>query len=150
MSNLTPFNNPFLVGFDELEQLLLRVAKGADSFPPYNVEQLDASTFQITMAVAGYSEEDLELTQEENQLVIRGRQEPNPNRHFLHQGIAARSFIKSFVLADGMKIKKVVLENGLLIIALQKPEKKPNIKRIEITKRSKTVQLDKKGVIDAE
>lgn len=150
MSNLTPFNNPFLVGFDELEQLLLRVAKGADSFPPYNVEQLNASTFQITMAVAGYSEEDLELTQEENQLVIRGRQEPNPNRHFLHQGIAARSFIKSFVLADGMKIENVVLENGLLIITLQKPEKKPNIKKIEITKRSKTIQLNKKGVLDAE
>ena len=147
MSNLTPFNNPFLVGFDELEQLLLRVAKGADSFPPYNVEQLDPATFQITMAVAGYSEDDLELTQEENQLVIRGRQEPNPNRHFLHQGIAARSFIKSFVLADGMKIENVILENGLLIITLQKPEKKPNIKKIEITKRAKTVHLDKKGAL---
>ena len=141
MPNLTPFNNPFLVGFDELEQILLRVAKGADSFPPYNVEQLDAFTFQITMAVAGYSNEDLDLTQEDNQLVIRGRQEQNPNRHFLHQGIAARSFIKSFVLADGMQIKGAVLENGLLIITLQKPQKKPNIKRIEITKKSQTIHL---------
>ena len=143
MPNLTPFNNPFLVGFDELEQILLRVAKGADSFPPYNVEQLDAFTFQITMAVAGYSNEDLDLTQEDNQLVIRGRQEQNPNRHFLHQGIAARSFIKSFVLADGMQIKGAVLENGLLIITLQKPQKKPNIKRIEITKKSQTIHLKK-------
>ena len=144
MSDLTPFNNPFLVGFDELEQMLLRVAKGADSFPPYNLEQLNSTTFQITMAVAGYSDNDLDLTQEENQLVIRGRQEQDPNRHFLHQGIAARSFIKSFVLADGMQIKGAVLENGLLIITLQKPQKKPNIKRIAITKNVKTIDLNKK------
>ena len=148
MPNLTPFNNPFLVGFDELEQMLLRVAKGADSFPPYNVEQLDATTFEITMAVAGYSEEDLDIMQEDNQLVIRGRQEHDPNRHYLHQGIAARSFIKSFVLADGMQIKGAVLENGLLIITLQKPQKNPNIKKIAITKKSKTVQLNKKGKPD--
>ncbi|MBQ4471956.1 MAG: Hsp20 family protein [Alphaproteobacteria bacterium] len=145
MPNLTPFNNPFLVGFDELEQMLLRVAKGADSFPPYNVEQLDAATFQITMAVAGYSEEDLDILQEDNQLVIRGRQEHDPNRHYLHQGIAARSFLKSFVLADGMKIDNAVLENGLLIITLQKPQKNPNIKKIAITKKSKTVHLNRKG-----
>ena len=145
MPNLTPFNNPFLVGFDELEQLLCRVAKGADSFPPYNVEQLDPTTFQISMAVAGYAEQDLEVSQQENQLVVRGRQEPNPNRHFLHQGIAARSFIKSFVLADGMIIKGALLENGLLIITLQKPQKKPNIKKIEITQKSKPVHLHKKG-----
>ena len=148
MPNLTPFNNPFLVGFDELEQMLLRVAKGADSFPPYNVEQLDASTFEITMAVAGYSEADLDIAQEDNQLVIRGRQEHDPNRHYLHQGIAARSFIKSFVLADGMQVKGAILENGLLIISLQKPQKRPNIKRIAITKKSKTVQLNKKGELD--
>ena len=143
MSNLTPFNNPFLVGFDELEQMLLRVAKGADSFPPYNIEQLDPVTFGITMAVAGYSEEDLEIIQEDNQLVIRGRQEHDPSRHYLHQGIAARSFIKSFVLADGMKIGSAVLENGLLTIVLQKPQKNPNIKKIAITKKSKTITLNK-------
>ena len=148
MPNLTPFNNPFLVGFDELEQMLLRVAKGADSFPPYNVEQLDPTTFEITMAVAGYTQEDLDIIQEDNQLVIRGQQEHNPNRHYLHQGIAARSFIKSFVLADGMQIKGALLENGLLIITLQKPQKTPNIKRIEIQKKSKTVHLKKKGTLD--
>ena len=125
--------------------MLLRVAKGADSFPPYNVEQLDAATFQITMAVAGYSEEDLDILQEDNQLVIRGRQEHDPNRHYLHQGIAARSFLKSFVLADGMKIDNAVLENGLLTITLQKPQKNPNIKKIAITKKSKAVHLNKKG-----
>jgi len=148
MSNLTPFNNPFLVGFDELEQILLRVAKGADSFPPYNVEQLDQTTFAITMAVAGYTEDDLDLVQEDNQLIIRGRQEHDANRHYLHQGIAARSFIKSFVLADGMQIKGALLENGLLIITLQKPQKSPNIKKIEIHKKSKTVHLKKKGKIE--
>ena len=145
MSELTPFNNPFLVGFNELEQLLCRVAKGADSFPPYNVEQLSPTSFQITMAVAGYAEENLEITEEENQLIIRGRQEPHPGRHYLHQGIAARSFIKSFVLADGMQITGAVLENGLLIITLHKPQKSPNIKRIAIQTQSKTVQLKKKG-----
>lgn len=148
MSNLTPFSNPFLVGFNELEQMLLRVAKGADSFPPYNVEQINNTTFEITMAVAGYSESDLELVQEDNQLIIRGHQEHTPNRHYLHQGIAARSFIKSFVLADGMTIQGAVLENGLLMITLQKPQKTPNIKKIEIKKTSKTVQLNKKGEAD--
>lgn len=148
MPSLTPFNNPFLVGFDELEQMLLRVAKGADSFPPYNVEQLDATTFEITIAVAGYSESDLDILQEDNQLIIRGRQEHNPNRHFLHQGIAARSFIKSFVLADGMQIKGALLENGLLIITLQKPQKSSNIKKIEIQKKSKTVHLNRKRKTD--
>lgn len=148
MSNLTPFSNPFLVGFNELEQMLLRVAKGADSFPPYNVEQINNTTFEITMAVAGYSESDLELVQEDNQLIIRGHQEHNPNRHYLHQGIAARSFIKSFVLADGMTIQGAVLENGLLMITLQKPQKTPNIKKIEIKKTLKTVQLNKKGEAD--
>lgn len=143
MPNLTPFNNPFLVGFDEFEQMLLRVAKGADSFPPYNIEQLDPLTFSITLAVAGYSEDDLDIVQEDNQLIVRGRQEHDPNRHYLHQGIAARSFIKSFVLADGMKIESATLENGLLAIVLQKPKKNPNIKKIAITKKSKTIQLKK-------
>ena len=145
MSNLTPFNNPFLVGFDELEQMLLRVAKGADSFPPYNIEQVSPTLFEITFAVAGYSDNDLDVVQEDNQLIVRGHQEHNPDRHYLHQGIASRSFIKSFVLADGMEIAGAVLENGLLIITLQKPEKRPNIKRIAIAKRSKTVNLNKKG-----
>ena len=145
MSNLTPFNNPFLVGFDELEQMLLRVAKGADSFPPYNIEQISQTVFEITLAVAGYSENDLDVVQEDNQLVVRGHQEHDSDHHFLHQGIASRSFIKSFVLADGMKIAGAILENGLLTITLQKPEKRPNIKKIAITKRSQTINLNKKG-----
>jgi len=127
MPNLTPFNNPFLVGFGDSEQ------------------HLDATTFQITMAVAGYTDDDLDIAQEDNQLIVRGRQEHDPNRHYLHQGIAARSFIKSFVLADGMQIKGAVLENGLLIITLQKPQKSPNIKKIEIQKKSKAVHLNQKG-----
>ena len=148
MPSLSPFNNPFLVGFNELEQMLLRVAKGADSFPPYNVEQLDATTFEITLAVAGYAEQDLDISQEDNQLIVRGRQEHDLSRHYLHQGIAARSFIKSFVLADGMQIKKAVLENGLLAITLQRPQKSPNIKKIEIQNKSGKVTLKKKGKTD--
>ena len=143
MPNLSPFNNPFLLGFDELEQILCRVAKGADSFPPYNVEQLDPEMLRITLAVAGYDEPDLEVLQDDNQLIIRGAQEHDPNRHFLHQGIAARSFIKSFVLADGMTIENIILENGLLSIDLRRPKKHINVKKLTITKKSKPVTITK-------
>ena len=107
MPNLSPFNNPFLLGFDELEQILCRVAKGADSFPPYNVEQISPELLRMTFAVAGYKEEELEVMQEGNQLIIRGHQEPDENRHFLHRGIAARSFLKSFILAERSEERRV-------------------------------------------
>ena len=94
---MNPFQNPFMLGFDDLEDLLFRVSKGADSFPPYNVEQIDEELLRMSLAVAGYSEEDLDVSQENNQLVIRGHQEQDPNRRFLHRGIAARNFIKSFI-----------------------------------------------------
>jgi len=144
MPNLTPFNNPFLIGFNELEQMLLRVAKGADSFPPYNIEQKTPTIFEITLAVAGYSEADLSVTIEDNQLIVRGQQEHDATRHYLHQGIAARSFIKTFVLADGMEIVEALLENGLLTLTLQKPKKCPNIKTIAIQKKSKPLHLEGK------
>ena len=143
MPNLSPFNNPFLLGFDELEQILCRVAKGADSFPPYNVEQINTELLRITLAVAGYDEPDLEILQEENQLIIRGAQEHDPNRHFLHQGIAARSFVKSFVLADGMTVENIILENGLLSIDLRRPKKHITIKKLTIQKKSKPVTIKK-------
>jgi HSP20 family molecular chaperone IbpA len=88
-----------MLGFDELEQMLARMNKSAEGFPPYNIEQLDDTYLRITLAVAGYLEDNLDITLEDNQLVIRGHQENNPNRRYLHRGIAARTFLKSFVLA---------------------------------------------------
>lgn len=137
MANINPFNNPFMLGFDELENMLLRISKGSESFPPYNIEQLAHDKMRISLAVAGYTEADLDVSVEENQLVIRGHQEQDETRRFLHHGIAGRSFIKSFVLADGLKITEAFLENGLLNIDLVKPEKPKNIRQIAIrTKKS--------------
>ena len=129
---MSPFQNPFLLGFDGLEDLLFRVAKGADSFPPYNVEQLDESTLRMSLAVAGYNEDDLDVAQENNQLMIRGHQENDDNRHFLPRGIAARNFIKTFILAEGMKIEKAHLDRGLLIIDLKRPKVEKLIRQIPI------------------
>ncbi len=132
MANINPFNNPFMLGFDELENMLLRISKGSESFPPYNIEQLAHDKMRISLAVAGYTEADLDVSVEENQLVIRGHQAQDETRRFLHHGIAGRSFIKSFVLADGLKITEAFLENGLLNIDLVKPEKPKNIRQIAI------------------
>lgn len=124
-------NNPFLLGFEGLEELLA-TAKGADGFPPYNIEQLSAEGIRITLAVAGYGETNLDVALEDNQLMIRGRQNDEQEHHYLHRGIAARSFIKTFVLADGMKVSGARLENGLLIIDLIRPVRHPHIQRIPI------------------
>ena len=129
---MSPFQNPFLLGFDGLEDLLFRVAKGADSFPPYNVEQLDESMLRMSLAVAGYQEENLDVAQENNQLIIRGHQENDDTRHYLHRGIAARNFIKTFILAEGMKIESAHLNNGLLIIDLKRPKVEKLVRNIPI------------------
>ena len=144
---ISPFQNPFLLGFDGLEDLLFRVAKGADSFPPYNVEQLDESSLRMSLAVAGYQEEDLDISQENNQLIIRGHQENDETRHYLHRGIAARNFIKTFILADGIKIESAHLDNGLLIIDLRRPKMEKLIRQIPIqtsTNKPKVLQHKRK------
>ena len=136
MTRVLQFNSPFLLGFDELERLLDRAAKASDGYPPYNVEQLPAEkgdALRITLAVAGFSREELSVTVENNQLVIRGRQEEDAARTYLHRGIAARQFQRSFVLADGMEVKAARLENGLLTIDLLRPEPEQKLRRIEIT-----------------
>lgn len=132
MVDFPTFNSPFMLGFDELENMLCQVSKRTDSFPPYNIEQLDKNTLEITLAVAGYEEADLEITQEDNQLFIRGHKEKNPAQHFLHQGIAYRTFVKSFVLADGLTITGAMLQNGLLAIRLKRPERQTAVRRIAI------------------
>ncbi len=141
MANLNPFNNPFMLGFDDLENMLLRISKGSENFPPYNIEQTGIDSLRITLAVAGYKEEDLDVTVEENQLIIRGRQEQDDSRRFIHRGIAGRSFIKSFVLADGLKITEAFLENGLLNIDLHRPTKPKKIRQIAIKTNKTTQQL---------
>ena len=144
---MTPFQNPFMLGFDGLEDLLFRVAKGADSFPPYNVEQVDEDLLRMSLAVAGYNEEDLDVAQENNQLIIRGHQENDDTRHYLHRGIAARNFIKTFILAEGMKIESARLNNGLLVIDLKRPKVEKLIRQIPIqtsTNKPKVLQHKKK------
>jgi HSP20 family molecular chaperone IbpA len=138
MSRQSPFGHPFLVGFDEIEQALDRVAKAAsDGYPPYNIERLARANnvperLRITLAVAGFSRDQLEVILEENQLVIRGRQIDDKSRHFLHRGIAARQFQRAFLLAEGMEVLGADLSNGLLSIDLARPEAERIVRRINI------------------
>jgi HSP20 family molecular chaperone IbpA len=128
------FNSPFLLGFEHLERLLERTAKGAgDAYPPYNIERSGDGSLTITLAVAGFDRDELAVTVEDNQLVIRGRQAETPERNFLHRGIAARQFQRAFVLAEGIEVKAARLENGLLAIGLVRPKIEPVIRTIEIT-----------------
>jgi len=138
MSRVSVFSSPLLLGFDEVERLLDRAAKTpGDGYPPYNIERLPplggkTDRLRITLAVAGFSNDDLEITLEENQLTIRGKQAETEERAFLHRGIAARQFQRAFVLAEGMEVKSAELENGLLAIDLERPEPQRVIRKIEI------------------
>ncbi|MBI1385420.1 MAG: Hsp20 family protein [Rhizobiales bacterium] len=137
MSRMSILNSPLLLGFDDIERLVERVGKGADGYPPYNIERLErregrAERLRITLAVAGFTREQLEITLEDNQLLIRGRQEDEPERTYLHRGIAARQFQRTFVLADGIEIKSATLENGLLAIDLERIEPERLVRKIEI------------------
>jgi HSP20 family molecular chaperone IbpA len=137
MSRVPSLSSPFLLGFDEIERALDRVTKGADGYPPYNIERLarDADypeRLRITLAVAGFTRDQLDVSIEENQLVIRGRQQDDKARQYLHRGIAARQFQRTFVLADGMDVLGADLKNGLLSIDLARPEPERVIKTIAI------------------
>ncbi|MBU2934781.1 MULTISPECIES: Hsp20 family protein [Pacificibacter] len=136
MTKMTFGSHPFLLGFDQLERLVERTAK-ADSggYPPYNIEQISENAYRITLATAGFSEEDLSITLEHRQLVIRGRQEDDSEgRMFLHRGIAARQFQRSFVLADGVDVAGATMENGLLHIDLSRSTPDSVVEVIEIKK----------------
>src|SRR5579875_3135196 len=130
------FTSPMFLGFDHLEQMLERASKSsADGYPPYNIEQTSATGLRITLAVAGFTMADLQITQEDNQLVIRGRQtDDSQNRVFLHRGIAARQFQRAFVLAEGIEVRGAWLDNGLLHIDLARPQPEPRVRSIQITK----------------
>ena len=136
MSRVPSLSSPFLIGFDQIERALDRVAKAVDGYPPYNIERLAADEnnperLRITLAVAGFTLEQLEVTVEEKELVIRGRQQEDKSRSYLHRGIAARQFQRTFVLADGMEVRKADLKNGLLSIDLERPEPARVVKTIQ-------------------
>ena len=137
MSRVPSLSSPFLIGFDNIERALDRVAKAADGYPPYNIERLARDEtlperLRITLAVAGFTLDQLEVTVDEKELVIRGRQQDDKSRQYLHRGIAARQFQRTFVLADGMEVIKADLKNGLLSIDLARPEPARVIRTIQI------------------
>lgn len=141
MSRMTPFSSPLLLGFDTMEKTLERIAKGSDGYPPYNIERVrgeDTVTddrLRITLAVAGFAENELDVVTEESQLVIRGRQNEADDRDYLHRGIAARQFQRVFVLADGMQVLSADLKNGLLSIDLARPQPERMVRKINISVR---------------
>ncbi|MGH7101184.1 MAG: Hsp20 family protein [Acetobacteraceae bacterium] len=132
------FGSPLFLGFDHLEQMLERASKTAsDGYPPYNIEQTEPNALRITLAVAGFTMDELQITEEENQLVIRGRQsEEVGGRVFLHRGIAARQFQRAFVLAEGITVKSAWLDNGLLNVDLVRPEAGMRVRTIRIEKQA--------------
>ena len=145
MSRMSLLSSPLLLGFEEMERLIDRVGKGGDTYPPYNIERIAAHStangeaesdaadrLRITLAVAGFKRDQLEIMLEDNQLVIRGRQEDDKSRQFIHRGIAARQFSRSFVLADGIEVKSADLSDGLLCIDLVRREPDRLVRKIEI------------------
>ncbi len=137
MTKLTLGAHPYMLGFDQLERLLERSAKsGNEGYPPFNIEQTSDNSYRITLAVAGFGEDDLSVTVEDRQLVIRGRQGADQGeRIFLHRGIAARQFQRSFVLADGVEVGAAIMENGLLHIDLTRAPPETVVQTIQINKR---------------
>ena len=139
MTRLAGFSSPLMLGFDEIERMLDRIAKSAnDGYPPYNIEKLsnggDApETLRITLAVAGFRENDLEIEIERNQLTIRGHQREDEKRDYLYRGIAARQFQRSFVLAQGIEVAGAQLMNGLLSIDLTRHEPEKAVRKIDIS-----------------
>jgi HSP20 family molecular chaperone IbpA len=147
MSRMTAFSSPFLLGFDEIERAIDRLAtKGGNGYPPYNIERLAKAgdrpeTLRITLAVAGFGEDDLDITVEDRELTVRGRQaEDDAGREFLHRGIAARQFQKTFVLADGIEVVGARLADGLLSIDLARPEGARVARRVAINGRGLSAQ----------
>jgi HSP20 family molecular chaperone IbpA len=138
MSRVAVFSSPLLLGFDQLEHLLDQASKAGDGYPPYNIERLTeplegAERWLITLAVAGFGSADLDVTVDGKQLIVKGKTRDEAKRDFMHRGIAGRSFLRSFVLADGMDVTKAELKNGLLVIALHRPPPSHTLKTIAVT-----------------
>ena len=155
-TRLSLFDSPMFLGFDQLEQTFDKLRKSAsEGYPPYNIEQIGENGLRISLAVAGFSMDDLDIEHENNQLIIRGQQADDQERMFLHRGIAARQFQRSFVLADGIEVLGATLDNGLLHIDMQRIEPESNAKKIAIStpkaektngkSHSKSIGFDKKS-----
>ncbi len=134
MTRVSVFSSPLLLGFDHIERVLDRVNKtAAEGYPPYNIEQTAEHKLRITLAVAGFCDEDLSVNVEDNQLVIRGKQhDDSANRIYIHRGIAARQFTRSFVLAEGIEVRGAEISNGLLHVDLERPVPQPKITAVKI------------------
>ncbi len=136
MSRVSLFSAPFLLGFDAYEERIDRLSRAADGYPPYNIERAvdvdGTERFLVSIAVAGFAPNELDLTQEDNQLVVRGRQKDDSSRQFLHRGIAARQFQRSFLLADGVEVMDAVLDHGMLVISVVRPKAEKLSRRIDI------------------
>ncbi|KKC37883.1 heat-shock protein Hsp20 [Devosia epidermidihirudinis] len=136
MSRVSVFSAPFLLGFEAFEERVDRLAKATDGYPPYNIERtVDAEgteRFLVSIAVAGFGVGELEVLAEDNQIVVRGRQKDETGREFLHRGIAARQFQRSFLLADGMIVKDATLGHGMLVVAIERPKTSKIARRIDI------------------
>lgn len=142
MDRLSFFSSPLFLGFDHFERLVDTLSKVDDSYPPYNIEQIGDDGFRITLALAGFRRESISITMDNNQLIIKGKQEADPNAVYIHRGIAARQFIKSFVLADSLEVIGAEFENGLLHIKLHRIRNESNIKKIEIATPVESVTLE--------
>lgn len=138
---MSVLNSPLLLGFDDIERVLERLAKSpGDAYPPYNIERIGlkngaGEVLRITLAVAGFSRDQLEVTLEDNQLTIHGRQEDDKSRTYLHRGIAARQFQRTFVLAEGIQVRSADLDSGLLHVDLVRPQPERLIRKIDIGER---------------
>lgn len=148
MSRLSLFNSPFLLGFDQFERTIDRISKlSSDSYPPYNIEQLSSTILRITIAVAGFEKNELDISLEGNQLLIRGsRTETDSEKIYIHRGIATRQFQRNFVLAEGIKVEEATIENGLLNIDLVQPVSQEQSKKIEI--KDSSLKASKKNLIN--
>lgn len=140
MSRMPIFNSPLLLGFDHFERSLDRLAKNAEGYPPYNIERIGENGLRITLAVAGFTIDDLVIELIENQLSVRGKQTDDTTRVFLHRGIAARQFQRAFMLADGIEVTCARLDNGLLSIDLARPVIEPRIRTIPIDAGKRNVE----------
>lgn len=149
MSRVSMFNSPLLLGFDHFELMLDQLAKsGGDGYPPYNIEHVSDFRLRITVAVAGFFDDDLNITLEQNQLIIHGKQKEETGRSYLHRGIAARQFQKKFVLAEGVEVAGAEMDNGLLHIDLLLPEQTKDVTQIKI--QSKGSRKDLKTIASTE
>lgn len=154
MSRMSVFNSPLLLGFEHFERMLDRASKAsAEGYPPYNIEQLGENALRITLAVAGFSIDDLNVSVEDNQLVIRGRLEDNDEDEgsvYLHRGIASRQFQRSFVLAEGIEVKGSTMDNGLLYIELERLQAEPEVRTIKIESGASGAKRTRPKTIDVQ